>query len=111
VIRALGKLGDHSVLKNLIPLLKNSPRATKVEAIKAISHLADESHADTIRNVLLEVKQSEDATIMNSADKAIKEIDARFSSAVIEENVRAGKMADSALASAFVRKLTCMVIS
>jgi len=94
VVRALGKLGDHGIIDKLVPLLQQSERGIKIEAIKAISHLADEAHADSIRNVLVKLKQSDDATIINSADKAIKEINAKFSSAVIEENVRAEKMSE-----------------
>ena len=40
------------------------------------------------------IKQSDDKTIINSADKAIKEIDAKFSATVLAENVRAEKMAE-----------------
>jgi len=42
--------------------------------------------------VLQQIKQSDDPTIINNADQAIKEIDAKFSSTVLEENVRAEKM-------------------
>ncbi|NOX68756.1 MAG: protein kinase [Gammaproteobacteria bacterium] len=94
VVRALGKLGGVDVIDKLVPLLNRPERDVKIEAIKAISHLADESHADSIRNVLQKLKGSDDATIINSADKAIKEINAKFSSAVLEENVRAEKMSE-----------------
>ncbi len=94
VVKALGKLGDYKVIDKLLPLLNQPERGIKIEAIKAISHLADESHADAIRKVLQKLKTSEDPTIINSADKAIKEIGARFSSAVREENVRAEKMSE-----------------
>ena len=75
-----------------MPLLKRPEREIQVEAIKAISHLADEKRAETVRNVLQQIKQSDDPTIINNADQAIKEIDAKFSSTVLEENVRAEKM-------------------
>ena len=94
VIRALGKLGNHEILDKLVPLLKRPEKDIQIEAIKAISHLADEKRAETIRNVLHKFKQSEDPTIVNSADKAIKELDAKFSATVLEENVRAEKMAE-----------------
>lgn len=93
LVRALAKLGDETILSNLIPMLTKPERATQVEAIKAISHLADEKHAESIRNVLIKMKQKDDATLMNIADKAIKEIDAKFSAAVMQENERAEKIA------------------
>jgi HEAT repeat protein len=95
VVRALGKLGDHEILDKLVPMLSGSARDVKLEAIKAIAHLADEEHAETIRAALRDIKDSEDAAIMNGADKAIREINAKFSSAVREENVRADKIADA----------------
>ena len=94
VIRALGKLGDHEILDKLVPLLNRPEKEIQIEAIKAISHLADQKRADTIRNVFQKIKQSDDPSIINSADKAIKELDAKFSATVLEENVRAEKMAE-----------------
>ena len=94
VIRALGKLGNHEIVDKLVPLLQRPEREVQVEAIKAISHLADQKRADTIRKVLQKIKQSDDPTIINSADLAIKELDAKFSQTVLEENVRAEKMAE-----------------
>ncbi len=92
VVRALAKLGGPKEISKIVPLLKRPEREIQVEAIKAISHLADEKRAETVRNVLQQIKQSDDPTIINNADQAIKEIDAKFSSTVLEENVRAEKM-------------------
>ena len=92
VVRALGKLGDHQIISQIVPMLQRPEREVQVEAIKAISHLANQEHADTVRTVLKKIRQSDDPTIINSADKALKEIDAKFSETVLEENVRAEKM-------------------
>ena len=92
VLRALGKLGNHTIVDKIVPLLKSTEREVQVEAIKALSHLADQKRADTIRKVLLKIKQSDNPTIINSADKAIKELDAKFSATVLAENERAEKM-------------------
>jgi serine/threonine-protein kinase len=92
VVRALGKIGDAGIISQIVPMLKRPEREIQVEAIKAISHLADEKRADTVRSLMLSIKKSDDRTIINSADKAIKEIDARFSPDVLEENIRAEKM-------------------
>ncbi len=94
VVRALGKLGNHEIVDKIVPLLKRPEREIQVEVIKAISHLADEKRADTVRKVLQKIKQSDDSTIINVADKAIKELDAKYSATVLEENVRAEKMAE-----------------
>lgn len=92
VVRALGKLGDHNIIDKIVPMLNQPERDVQVEAIRAISHLTNQQHADTVRTVLKKIKQSDDSTIINSADKALKEIDAKFSETVLEENIRAEKM-------------------
>ncbi len=92
LVRALGKLGDAKVIDRIVPLLASQAREVQVEAIKAVAHLADEKRADVIRSALEKMQQSQDNTIVNHADAAIKEIDARFSASIIEENVRAEKI-------------------
>lgn len=94
LIRALGKLGDQSIIDKIVPMLKRSEREVQVEAIKAIAHLADQKRADTVRKALEKIKKVDDSAIVNVADQAIKEIDAKFSRSVMEENIRAEKIAD-----------------
>jgi len=92
VIRALSKLGNATHLSKIMPLLQRPEREIQVEAIKALSHLADDSHADAIRGLLKKIQQSADATIINVASKALKDLDARYSETVMEENIRAEKI-------------------
>ncbi len=94
VIRALSKLGDHKHIAKILPMLRRPERDIQVEAIKALSKLADESHAETIRGVLRKVQKSEDATIVNVAEKGLKDLDARYSETVVAENVRAEKIGE-----------------
>ena len=94
VIRALSKLGDHKHIAKILPMLQRPERDIQVEAIKALSKLADESHAETIRGVLRKVQKSEDATIVNVAEKGLKDLDARYSETVVAENVRAQKIGE-----------------
>jgi serine/threonine-protein kinase len=93
LVRALGKLGDHNHIAKILPLLQSSERDVQIEAIKAISHLANDSQADTVRNLLKKIKQSEDVTIINVADKALQELDGKYSETVLEQNIRAEKVA------------------
>ncbi len=93
IIRALGKLGSSKHITKIVPMLNRSEREVQVEAIKALASLADQSHADTIRGVLQKIRQVDDNTIINIADGALKDLDARFSRTVLEENVRAEKIA------------------
>jgi serine/threonine-protein kinase len=73
-------------------MLKSPERDIQVEAIKALSQLTDASHVDAVRNILRKAQQSDDTMIIDVADKALKNLDERFSESVIEENVRAEKI-------------------
>jgi serine/threonine-protein kinase len=95
VIRAISKIGDHKNIAHIVPMLKRPEREIQIEAIKALSSLADESNADNVRGVLNKIKQSDDGTIINVADGALKDLDARFSDTVLEQNVRAKKMGEN----------------
>jgi len=92
VVRALGKLGNHMHISKILPMLQRPEREMQVEAIKALTALSNDSQAETIRNLLKKIKQSDDATIINVADKALKDLDARFSETVLEQNQRAEKI-------------------
>jgi serine/threonine-protein kinase len=94
IVRALGKIGNKTHIAKIVPLLKTPDRQLQIEAMKTLAKLADESQAGTIRAVLERVKQIDEATIVNIADKAIKDLDARFSGTVLAENARAQKLGE-----------------
>jgi HEAT repeat protein/tRNA A-37 threonylcarbamoyl transferase component Bud32 len=94
VVRALAKIGNHKHIPLIVPMLKSPNRELQVEAVKAMSKLADESHADTVRSILQKFKEADEATIINVADKALTDLDARFSTTMLAENVRAEKIGD-----------------
>ena len=73
LIRALGKLGNYKHISKILPMLQRPEREIQLEAIKAISHLANESQAETVRNLLQEDQAVRRHTIINAADKALKE--------------------------------------
>ena len=93
-MRAIAKLGNQKHISKIVPMLNRTERDVQVEAIKALSALADESHAETVRSVLTKLKQSDEPTIINNADKALKDLDARFSATVLAENERAKKIGE-----------------
>jgi serine/threonine-protein kinase len=95
LIRALGKLGNYTHISKIVPMLQRPEREIQVEAIKAISLLANESHAETVRNILRKMQQSEEHTIINAADAALKSLDDRYSRTVVEQNIRAEKIAEN----------------
>ncbi|MEM8684546.1 MAG: HEAT repeat domain-containing protein [Pseudomonadota bacterium] len=95
VIRALAKIGNSTHIPKIVPMLQGTEREVQVEAVKALSQLAEESQAESIRNVLAKLMESSDATMINAADMAIKDLDARFSATVMAENVKAQKIGEN----------------
>jgi len=94
VLRALAKLGNEQHITKIVPMLKRPEREIQIEAIKALSSLADEKQAGNVRAVLEKIKTSDEPTIINSAENALKDLDARFSHTVLEENRRAEKIGE-----------------
>ena len=92
VVRALGKIGNASHIAKIVPMLQRPDREMQVEAIKALANLADETHAETVRKLLKKIQQSEEHTIINAADTALKSLDDRYSETVVEQNIRAEKI-------------------
>ena len=95
IIRALAKLGNAKHIARIVPLLKRPERDVQIEVIKALVKLTDESQAETIRGMLKKIKQADDATIVGIAVGALRDLDARFSATVLEENERAKKHVDN----------------
>ena len=93
ILRAFGKLGDHRLIPKIVQMLQRPEREIQVEAIKALGALTSDSQVESVRKILNKIKQSEDVTIINAADKTLKDLDARYSETVLEENARAEKIA------------------
>ena len=94
LVKALAKIGNQEHIQKILPLVNSEHREVRIEAVKALSKLADEVNADSIRDVLEKVKQSEEPTIIGAADKAIKDLDARFSATMLVAQARAEKMSE-----------------
>ncbi len=78
VVRALGKLGDGKLVDTLLPLVQRPEREIRIEAIQALSRLADDSRADQVRSELQAQMSSPDQTISRMAAAAVTELDNRI---------------------------------
>ncbi len=78
VVRALGKLGDSKLVDTLLPLIARPEREIRIEAIQALSKVADEARADQVRNELQAQAGSPDQTIARMAAAAVSELDNRI---------------------------------
>src|SRR5271163_3473199 len=92
VVRAIAKIGDQKSIEHLLPMLQRSENEVKLEAISAVAKLADERRADTIRVRLQAVSTNNDGTISQAVERALHELDNRFSTQQIAANQRAQKM-------------------
>ena len=95
VVRALSKLGDHTHIAKIVPLLQRPEREVQLEAIKAMTILTDEANSEMVRGVLKKAQQSEAPTIIEAAFTALKGLDDRYSETVVEQNIRAEKIGEN----------------
>src|SRR6267154_542906 len=78
VVRALGKLGDGKLVDTLLPLVARPEREIRIEAIQALSRVADESRAEQVRNELQAQVSCPDQTISRMAAAAMNELENRL---------------------------------
>ncbi|HEX4619663.1 MAG TPA: protein kinase, partial [Steroidobacteraceae bacterium] len=78
VVRALGKLGDSKLVDTLLPLVARPEREIRVEAMQALSRVADTSRAEQVRAELQAQAASQDQTLSRLAAAAINELDNRL---------------------------------
>src|SRR6202171_2555573 len=78
VVRALGKLGDSKLVDTLLPLVGRPEREIRIEAIQALSRVADEARAGQVREELQAQVLSPDQTISRMAALAVSELDNRI---------------------------------
>jgi serine/threonine-protein kinase len=78
VVRALGKLGDSRLVDALLPLVARPEREIRIEAIQALSRVADEARAGQVRDELQAQVASPDQTISRMAAAAVTELDNRI---------------------------------
>jgi eukaryotic-like serine/threonine-protein kinase len=96
VVRAIGKIGDQQSIEHLLPLLQRPENEIKLEAIAALTKLADERRADSIRVRMQAVSTGGDGTLIQAVERAVHELDNRYSAQQIAANQRAEKMQEPA---------------
>ncbi len=72
VIRALAQLGDKRAIKPLLEILKSPENQIRKEALRALSTLGDEEHADAVRRAAMELCNSSDNDIRALADSTVQ---------------------------------------
>jgi len=82
VVRAIGKVGNAASIGLITPLLNRSEKDIRVEVISALGRLATEEQADQISAQLQSHVGNTDNTVALAAQRALTEIEVRFSSGV-----------------------------
>jgi len=95
-LRALSRLGDYKLIPELSQMLQRPEKEIQIEAIKALSVVADESRAETVRKVLSDAQRMGDETINRAASSALHNLDNRFSATAIAARHEAEKFAEPA---------------
>jgi serine/threonine-protein kinase len=82
VVRAIGKVGNAASISLITPLLSRGEKDIRVEAISALGKLATEEQAEQISAQLQSHVANSDSTVSLAAQRALTEIEVRFSSGV-----------------------------
>jgi serine/threonine-protein kinase len=92
VVRALARIGDQKIVPNLLPLLQRPENEIKIETIAALAKLADEKRVSSVRAQLQAIGNTSEAAVANAAERALQELENRFSTQQIAANQRAAQM-------------------
>ena len=96
VVRAIAKVGDHKSVEHLLPLLQRPESEVQIEVIGALAKLADERRAETIRVRLQAVPGSAGGTVHQAVERAMQDLENRFSTQQVAANRRAAQMQEPA---------------
>ncbi len=96
IVRALGKLGNHKIISDILPLLNRPEKDIKVETINALAKLTDEARADTVRGHLTNATQNADSTVIRAVNRALKNIDNKYSPTLIASAAKAERFSETA---------------
>ncbi len=84
VVRALGRIGDASVVRLLLPLLQHESKEIRLEAITALTRLVDDAQAQVVRIRLQTLgERATEPTIGHAALRAVEDLDSRFSTSAV----------------------------
>jgi serine/threonine-protein kinase len=78
-VRALGRLGNSQIMQTLMPLLDHADKAIRLEAVVAVSRLADYQNASTVKARLQPYVTGADETLAKAAAEAVVKLDNRLS--------------------------------
>jgi len=87
-------MGDHASVDKLVKLLESPEREIKIEAIKALASLTEETQATQVRKNLVSLASDQDTTVNKAVLTAIGNLDVRFSPTAIAAREDAEKFVE-----------------
>jgi len=96
VVKALGKLGDISVVPQIIGTLQRPEPDIIAEAITALSLLIHDTNVKEIRAIIQPMLQVGNENVAMAASEAFERIENRYSPSMIEGDEKAQRMAEPA---------------
>jgi serine/threonine-protein kinase len=96
VIRAIGKVGSAKNVEQLLPLLQRAEHQVQAEAVAALAKLADERRAETVRLRLNALAKAPEPALATAVNRALVELDNRFSTQQISASQRALQLPEPA---------------
>lgn len=98
-IRALASLGDPKAIRPLLAHLRSQEKPVRVETIRALATLANESHAEIIQHALTEVLRGAPEDLRDLADQSLRTVTAKFGKLVMSPDALARDKGSIALPS------------
>lgn len=93
-IRGIAKLGGSGEVKTLQEMLLRPEREVQIEAIAALTRLADANNGMDVRERIAKLTGSPDKTVKEAAATAIKALDQRFSPSQIQAAAKAERFTE-----------------
>ncbi len=94
VVKALGKLGNASVVPQLITIMQRPEPNIITEAITALSLLIHDTNVNEVRATIQPMTQVDDENIAMAAAEAMERITDRYSDSMIADNEKAERLAE-----------------
>ena len=78
-LAAIGKVGSHTILNQVLPYLQRPEKDVRIAAIKAVAQLAGDQKAAAVRPHIQQAAQGAEDTVIRTATKALEKIDGTLS--------------------------------
>lgn len=96
VIRALGRLGDATLIPDLLQCLQRPEPDVIVQAVGALANLVGEDSVDAVREQIAPLQKVGNDAIAAAARDGIEKIESRFSDSLIIQDQKAQRLAEPA---------------